>query len=118
MAEAIARKSGLPIHFESAGQHANTGDPAAADAVETMRQRGIDLRAHRSRHISEVDLSGLDTVVALSPEVAEGLRRLLPPGPLGFVTWDVPDPIGKGAAAYEATATELESLVAALLDRD
>lgn len=120
MAEAIARDSpgGDMIHIESAGLHAHTGDPAAPDAIETMRKRGIDLKSHSSRHVSEVDLSRFDTVVALSPQVAEGLRPLLPPGDRRLVAWDVPDPIGRGAAAYEATAAELEGLVAALLHTD
>jgi len=120
MAEAIARKSagGQLIHLQSAGLKANTDDPAAADAVETMRKRGIDLRAHRSRHVSKVDLSRFDAVVAMSPQVAKELQELLPPGERRIVTWDVPDPFGKGAAAYEATAAKLEGLVAALLRTD
>ena len=82
MAEAIAKDSeGADIiHIESAGLHANPGDPAAPDAIETMRRRGMGLTAHRSRHISKVDLSRFDIVVAMSPQVGKELQELLPPG--------------------------------------
>jgi protein-tyrosine phosphatase len=75
-AEERARAWG--IRAGSAGLDADPGRPAAPRAVEAARRRGIDLAAHRSRTLDEVDLRPTDLVVAFEPDHALRLRAMLP----------------------------------------
>ena len=88
MAEALARAR-LPetVHVTSAGR-----DPSAGVhplAVETLREEDrLDIRSHRPRHLSTVDLSRVDLVISLAgrdilSDLPRGLERL---------HWDTEDP--------------------------
>ena len=96
------------VRVLSAGVSARPGAPAAAEAVEVMRQQGLDLSRHRSRPltpelIQEADLiltmteAHRNALLDLVPSAAEKTLRLDPGG-------DVDDPIGSDATTYARTA--------------
>ena len=113
----------LPNHgleVRSAGTGASAGLPASANAIEAMRERGIDIRGHLSRPITVDAILAADyiyvmteghykVVLRMAPEAA-GRAALLDP-------WgqSVADPIGGDLNAYRACADHLEKALAARL---
>ena len=77
MAEALARRvAGGGVQVESAGIEAADGIPATEHAVTVMAERGADIKNHRSRSVDSVDVLQFDVLVAMTPWIAERLRRL------------------------------------------
>jgi protein-tyrosine-phosphatase len=97
-AEALARRlaaeRGLDVEFASAGEIAFDGDRCPGDAVAAAREHGVDLSAHRAQRLTAERRSAVDKVVPL---------------------FDVPDPLGRGPAAYRLTYRRLQQKVEELL---
>src|SRR5947209_10327022 len=71
MAEAFLRHRlegrRVDVHVGSAGLRL-VGEPASANGVDVLAERGIDLSSHRSRIIDRQLLEGADLTVAMSRE--------------------------------------------------
>ena len=102
---------GSPASVGSAGTDAPVGSPAALNAVEVMREAGLDLTRHRAQQLTSAMLEVSDLVlvmddyhrqrvVELSPDAA-GRTRLL----LSYVDSNegVEDPIGFSVECYRQT---------------
>jgi len=108
MAEAVARHLlGGSIEVASAGLDADDGAAATKDAVRAMKERGLDISAHRSRSLSALNLLDFDLLVALTPRIAQALRDQGADAEK-LTGLDVPDPYCKGLETYRATATAIE----------
>lgn len=117
MAEAITRQlSGARVEAVSAGSHPK---PLHPNAVRVMRDRGIDISGHRSKHLSEFVEQRFDHVISLCDRV----RELCPeyPGAPAVAHWSIPDPAAEAAAssqsykAFVRTADELSTRIEFLL---
>jgi protein-tyrosine phosphatase len=68
MAEGILRRllaeAGIAATVDSAGLYEG-GAPATPNAVEVLGVAGIDIGAHRSRNLAEVDLAGADLTIGM-----------------------------------------------------
>lgn len=111
MAEALARHlADGSWQVESAGT-----SPAgwiSAEAIEALREAGVDPRGLRSKGISDLDLRVYDTVVILSDASPE---EVLPRGFQGEVEqWPTPDPVGSGIEAYREVRDQLLERIAEL----
>jgi protein-tyrosine phosphatase len=97
-AEALARRlateRGLDVEFASAGEIALEGDRCTRDAIAAAKEHGVDLSAHRAHRLTVEQQSAVDRVVPL---------------------FDVPDPLGRGPAAYRLTYRRLREKVEELL---
>ena len=102
---------GTPAFVGSAGADAPVGSPAAANAIEVMREAGLDLTRHRAQQVSRAMLQAADLVLVmeeyhrqrvadLEPDAA-GRTRLL----LSYVGRNekVDDPIGFSVECYRLT---------------
>lgn len=108
MAAAIAKQFlGSTVRVESAGTAATSGSAATPDAVEVMKERGLDLESHRSRSVHTVNLGRYDLIVALTPSIADFLRNQAG-GRSDVEVIDVPDPLGQGVTAYREAADAME----------
>jgi arsenate reductase len=86
MAEGLARALlGDDVEALSAGSRPSRVNPYA---IEVMAELGIDISAHRSKSVDEIDREGLDAVITLC---AEEVCPVLP-GPVRRVHWPTPDP--------------------------
>jgi protein-tyrosine phosphatase len=72
----LERRGCSGIEVASAGTWAGFGNPAQPEAREVVRDRGIDLEAHRSRPIDPAELADADLVVAMTSVHARELRQL------------------------------------------
>ena len=116
MAAAIAQQFlSSTARVESAGTAASGGSAATPDAVEVMRERGLDIESHRSRSVHSVNLGRYDLIVALTPSIANFLRRQAD-GRSDIEVIDVPDPLGQGLTAYRETADAIEREVRRICD--
>ena len=112
-AEALltARSEGT-LEVVSAGSHPKPIDP---NAVRVMRERGIDIRANRSKHLNEFLGRRFDIVITLCDRVREVCPEF--PGPPETIHWSIPDPSLEAGTdreryrAFERTARELETRI-------
>jgi ArsR family transcriptional regulator, arsenate/arsenite/antimonite-responsive transcriptional repressor / arsenate reductase (thioredoxin) len=118
MAEAFCEQlGGGTVSAVSAGSHPK---PLHPDAVRVMRDRGIDISARRSKHLSEFTDRRFDYVISL----CDRLREVCPefPGAPATIHWSIPDPAREPGRdehtlpAFERTAAELQTRVGFLVD--
>jgi len=110
-----AAASGLDqLLVDSAGTLGIEDQPAAPEAIETLREIGLDLSGHRSKGIAETDLLSSDVVLGMEPAHLESLDARFDRGP--SARWllrafesgprpdsgapELRDPIGEPVAAY------------------
>jgi protein-tyrosine-phosphatase/DNA-binding transcriptional ArsR family regulator len=101
-----------PGETASAGSHPK---PLHPYAVRVMRERGIDISARRSKHLSEFAGRRFDCIVSLCDRVREVCPEF--PGEPETIHWSIPDPAREGTLdAFERTATELETRIGFLIE--
>jgi len=97
MSEGLLREmAGEHIEVASAGTHPSVVNPLA---VAAMQERGIDIRHHRSKHLSELLEQPWDVVITVCDNAAENCPIF--PGKVERIHWSFPDP-----AAVEGTEEE------------
>jgi protein-tyrosine-phosphatase/DNA-binding transcriptional ArsR family regulator len=118
MAEALcARLSHGAVGAVSAGSHPK---PLHPNAVRVMRERGIDISARRSKHLSEFAGRRFDYVISLCDRVREVCPEF--PGAPELIHWSIPDPAREPGRdeqtlpAFERTAAELETRIGFLIE--
>jgi protein-tyrosine-phosphatase len=116
MAEGIARSlapSGVKVW--SAGSRPTSVRP---EAVEVLREIGIDISGSRSKSVSEIPPAGVDTVITLCAE--EECPVFL--GKAVRLHWGLPDPAAAAGSeaerfeAFRAVRDELRRRIAAFFD--
>jgi ArsR family transcriptional regulator, arsenate/arsenite/antimonite-responsive transcriptional repressor / arsenate reductase (thioredoxin) len=117
MAEALAEQlSAGAVRAASAG---SDPQPLHANAIRVMRERGIDLKGRRSKHLSEFTDRRFNYVISLCDRVREICPEF--PGTPQAIHWSVRDPAREPGTddetlpAFERTAAELETRIDFLL---
>jgi protein-tyrosine-phosphatase/DNA-binding transcriptional ArsR family regulator len=117
IAEALLEHhSGGAIRAFSGGSHPK---PLHANAVRVMAERGIDISAHKSKHLDRFREKHFDRVITLCDKVREICPEF--PAAAGVAHWSMPDPASVGEtdeqsyAAFVHTAEELESRIPFLI---
>jgi protein-tyrosine-phosphatase len=117
IAEALLeRMSDGTVEAASAGSHPK---PLHPNAVRVLKRRGIDISAHRTKHLDEFLSQRFDMVITLCDRVREVCPEF--PSHPQLVHWSVPDPGLEGPTArasypaFERTAIELETRIRFLL---
>lgn len=88
MAEGWLRHlAGDRFEVYSAGTHPSSVNPLA---IEAMRERGIDMSAHRSKSVSEFLNQPFDYVITVCDDAAEACPIF--PGPAQRIHWSFADP--------------------------
>jgi protein-tyrosine phosphatase len=106
----------------SAGLATTPGMPASPDAVELLREDGIDLTVHHSQsatsdllwvadHVVTMTQSHRDSIAARMPDIVPRVRLLSPDGS------DVCDPFGGTRHDYERCRDEIRTHLRFLLDQ-
>jgi arsenate reductase len=88
MAEGLLRTmAGDQFEVFSAGARPSAVNPLA---IRAMDERGIDIRAHRSKHMNEFLDQPFDYVITVCDNAAEVCPVF--PGPARRIHWSFPDP--------------------------
>lgn len=122
MAEALAKRALPDMTIFSAGIDALSGEPADPFSVRLMRERGIDIGAHRARCLGAWMVSDADLILTMDHDQRRFVERKFPAARnkvfrLGeFDNYDIPDPYQQGFPAfldsYKLIAHGVDELVA------
>ncbi|MSR58916.1 MAG: translation factor [Planctomycetaceae bacterium] len=105
----------------SAGVSAGPGSPPSPEAVDVLRDRGVDLRGHESQPVTPHLLSRADRIFTMTRSHRDQLLRDFPDA-AGHVSLlardgsDIVDPIGSGLDEYRRCADQIEQHLHVLLD--
>ncbi len=117
MAEGLLRElAGTQFDVFSAGSKPSVVNPFA---IEAMRERGIDISQHRSKHLNEFITQPFDYVITVCDQAAETCPIF--PGRARRIHWSFPDPAaveGPDAArlrAFRQTRDAIEERLRAWL---
>ncbi len=110
---------------ESAGTWAPRGKPAAAEVVAVLAARGLNVRAHRSRSVSEELLSGFPLILTMEAGQKEALQvefrslggKVFTLAEIAGEDGAVEDPTGGPPEAYAQAVEEIERLLRQGLDQ-
>ncbi len=130
MAEAIFRALAPGgIEASSAGVAASPGSPAMPQAVEVMKEMGLDLSGHRARQVEPEMLQEADLILTMTGRHKDAALGISPSSRNRVFTLkefvgggvtedtDIPDPFGGSLEVYRRCARELEELLSRLVDR-
>lgn len=133
MAEAIFNKlmqnrqpGSNEIKSASAGLYALHNDEATPQAIEVMRNVGIDLSQHRSRLVDEKMLQEVDLILTMTDHHCHQLQEQFPHVQhkvytlaeyAGLPEEDVSDPYGQGMEAYRLARQQIESLLKRIINQ-
>ena len=106
----------------SAGTLGIEGRPAASEAIETLRETGLDLTSHRSKGIEESDVRSSDWILAMASDHLEYMSRVFPESRDRVVLLrafekgtepsqlapDLDDPIGESIELYRSQMKTIE----------
>lgn len=125
----LLAERGLAVAVASAGLAATAGQPAAREAEAVAGRLGLSLREHRARPVGDVRDGPGVLWLTMTPDQAAALRQRLGaaaqieallPYVRAFAATQaddaVPDPFGRGEAAYEEVARTLTAALTALAD--
>jgi len=125
MAEGVLRQkgaeAGLALEIDSAGTGAwHLGDPPDPRGLKAAAARGYDNSAQRARQVTVADFYEFDLIVAMDRQNLADLERLQPAEArarlrLFHPSREIPDPYGRGQAAYEAALDLVEDAAHALV---
>ena len=117
IAEALAvARSGGRVEASSAGSRPK---PLHPNAVQVMRECGIEVGSRQPKHLNTFAAHRFDYVITLCDKVREVCPEF--PGHPGYIHWSIPDPAASGGdddatlPAFRDTAAEVERRLAYLL---
>ncbi len=117
MAEAFVRREfekkgyGSRIEVSSCGTGTRDGIPASSESVFVMRNREIDISAHRSRRLKSEFVKDAALIIAMNPSHEETLLEKYPEAKSKLITFKIPDPIGMSIRTYEETMQAIQTQV-------
>jgi tRNA threonylcarbamoyl adenosine modification protein (Sua5/YciO/YrdC/YwlC family) len=122
MAEGLMRKmlganSGWEI--SSAGICAADGAPVSRNAAAVLQEKGIDISAHRARHLSSEMIEEADLLIAMTQGHCNAIRTIAPEidGKVFLLksfgvaqcAADIADPVGADLAVYRRVRDEIDA---------
>lgn len=127
MAETMFREadSGLEaIKVMSAGIAAVNGQPASANAIEVMREMGMDISRHRSRELNAELVAQADLILTMTLQHKRHVLMMFPESYDKVFTLkeyadcgssDIPDPFGGSLEDYKESADEIRRVLSGLV---
>lgn len=123
MGEALFARQLPAMQVASAGLGALVGMPADGNAVELLRELGLDISAHRARQLNRDMCTSADVVLVMDGEQRQRITGLYPQVSgrvfrLGHHNnFDIPDPYRQGPEAFRQALSMIQRGVADWLPR-
>lgn len=114
MAQGLLAAALPAMQVRSAGLGALVGSPADGTAVQLMRERGIDISAHRATQINRAMCLESDIVLVMDPEQRTRVESLYPQARgrvfrIGeYTKRDIPDPYRQPEQAFRAALSLID----------
>jgi len=96
------------IEISSCGVGTRPGMSATPEAVYVMRNREIDISAHRSRMCTREDVMNADLILAMSQQHSIFISGMVPQAKSKIRVLNVIDPIGMSMSVYEDVMDVIE----------
>ena len=97
---------------------AAAGGGASQNAVEAMREKGIDISGHVSRQIGREDLAWADRIICMSDSHKTALEMFAQRDKISVLSGGVPDPYGGDISRYRQCRDCIFKGINDLADRD
>ncbi len=113
----MASENHIPLEVQSAGLAAFVGVPAAPEAVEACREKGIDISGHQSQPLSKTLVMESDLILTMTEKHKEMIVKKMPALEnkvsllsefAGSGSEDVEDPVGMPLESYRKTLAQME----------
>lgn len=123
MAAALAQNLlGTEVIARSAGLAAREGDRASRQAVEVMKEKGLDLSQHRARLLARSLVQEAEMIIPMTKSQEQQLRETYPEfvgkirllSSWAFSEADVCDPWGGSVPEYRECAAQIAQYLLAL----
>lgn len=105
----------LNIEVKSYGLAVFGSDTANENAVKVMRERNIDISAHRSTPLSRLAVENADLIVTMTESRTDALLSAGVPNEK-LMTLNVPDPFGGSIEDYRRCADEIAAKLESVYD--
>ena len=92
----------------SAGVAAFDGQPAALNAIEVAKEKGLDLSGHQSRRIMLEDVVEAERIFVMSEDQKRLLSSAVPGSEEKIAVMQVPDPYGGDLSVYRACFEQMK----------
>lgn len=118
-----ARERGLPLTAQSAGIAAVTGYPADPMAVQLMRERGVDIAAHRARQLTREQITAANLILVMDTKQKATVEANMPEASgkvdcLGrWIGFDIPDPFRGPREEFVASLQLIDHSLRSWLNR-
>lgn len=114
--------------IDSCGIYANPGEKATKNAIEAIKEYGIDMESHRAKNIYQINLEDFDLIIGLTNQHKENIIRLFPTIKNKVYTLkeyvdpsisykDIDDPWGFNIYIYKSCAKEIVDYVDKLIKK-
>ena len=114
--------------IDSCGIYANTGERATRNAIEAIKDYGINMENHRAKNVNELNLDEYDLIITLTNQHKRILRQIYPKINDKIYTLkeytepdtkyiDIDDPWGFDINVYKSCAKEIVEYVDKLVEK-
>ena len=117
------------IEVYSSGTNAFTGDRATEEAIEVMKEYGVDLSKHRATNIVESNIKEMDLILCATdihkmqvlgryPQLKDKIytmKEYVKYNEIGKDLINIKDPLGYDIATYRICAEEIEKCIELLI---
>jgi protein-tyrosine-phosphatase len=112
----LARELGILVSIRTGGLSFHPNLPIAEQAIEVMREIGVNISHDYSKPVTDAELQWADIVVCLEQRHLEHLAEDYPwaVGKLHYLGHDVEDPYEGTLDVYRARRDELDSVFRAM----
>ena len=122
MLEKTAKENDKNIQVYSCGVFAENGDISTKEAIETMKEYGIDLKKHKATNIRNSNIEDMDVILCATTAHKNNVLNLYPNLKGKVFTMkeyagydnnnlDIKDPWGYGIDVYKKCAKEIEECI-------
>jgi protein-tyrosine phosphatase len=130
MAEGLLKKMAAenhwPVEVRSAGLAAFAGIPAAPEAVEACREKGVDISAHQTQPLGKTLVMDSDLILTMTTKHKEMILKKMPAlqdkvslfsefAEAG--TEDIDDPVGQSVEVYRKVLGQMEGYLQKAVDK-
>jgi len=113
-AELKRREMDGEIEISSCGVGTRDGMTATSEAVYVMKNREIDISAHRSRICRREDVMNADLILVMSPQHSMFIAGMMPQAKEKIRVLNVIDPIGMSMGVYQDVMDVIEKKMSSL----
>ncbi len=130
MAEGLLKKMAqehqLPVEVQSAGLAAFAGVPAAPEAVEACRERGVDLSTHQTQPLGKTLVVESDLILTMTDKHKEMILKKMPAlgekvsmfsEYAGAGIEDIDDPVGQPVEVYRKVLDQMQGYLTKSLEK-